>query len=49
MESFIEIFKFMFKKKKFYLIPIVIVMIFISLIVAALSVSYVAPFIYSIF
>lgn len=49
MKSFIEIIEFVLKTKKIYLLPLVIIMIFLSLIISALSVVYLAPFIYSIF
>lgn len=44
-----QLMKFLWKQKKFWLIPILLILIFLIFIVIAGESSVIAPFIYSIF
>lgn len=44
-----EIFEFMGKKKKYWLIPIIIVLLLIGLLIVITKGSAIAPFIYTLF
>ena len=49
METLIEIFKFLYARKKLWLAPIIIVMIVIGGLLILAQGSVVAPFIYTLF
>ncbi len=50
MLSFLkEFFKFLFKRKKFWLLPIILVLLFFGVLVVFTQGTAVAPFIYTIF
>ena len=50
MLSFLkEFFKFLFKRKKFWLLPIILVLLFFGALVVVTQGTAIAPFIYTIF
>ncbi len=49
MKLFIELMKFVFVRKKFWLLPIIIVLFMFGIIIVLTQGSAVAPFIYTIF
>ncbi len=49
MKLFLELMKFVFVRKKFWLLPIIIVLFMFGIIIVLTQGSAVAPFIYTIF
>lgn len=49
MDIIKEIFEFIFKRKKYWLLPIIIVLLFFSVLILLTQGTAVAPFIYTIF
>jgi hypothetical protein len=49
MKTILELFKFVIKRKKFWLIPFLIVIILIGSLLIATQGSVIAPFIYTVF
>jgi len=49
MEFFKDMFKFILKRKKFWLIPLLIILFIFGLLIILASGSAIAPFIYTIF
>ena len=49
MSIFVELFRFMVKRKKFWLMPVVLIMAGLGALIAFSQGSVIAPFIYTIF
>jgi len=49
METLKELFQFLWKKKKFWLVPVILIILIIGILIILSSGSAVAPFIYPIF
>ncbi|WP_394337588.1 DUF5989 family protein [Chitinophaga silvatica] len=49
MEFLQELFYFLKTRKKFWLLPLIVILLLMAILVALTSVSALAPFIYSIF
>ncbi|MGR3810536.1 DUF5989 family protein [Jiulongibacter sp. NS-SX5] len=49
MEFLIELFRFLKERKKWWLVPLILVLLFMGFIITLSSGSAIAPFIYSIF
>ncbi len=49
MDEFIDLIRFVFLKKKFYFLPIIILVLLIGGIMIASESAYISPFIYSLF
>lgn len=49
MESFRDLWQFLMKRKKFWLIPVIVILLFISVLIIFGSTSSLAPFIYTLF
>lgn len=49
MDTFIELFKFILTKKKYYLIPAILVVVIFGGIIVLSQGTVVAPFIYTLF
>ncbi len=49
MEFLIEFFQFLVTRKKFWLIPLIVVLLLLSMFIALTGSSALAPFIYSLF
>lgn len=49
MEFLKELLRFLKARKKFWMIPLILILLLLSLIIALTTVSALAPFIYSIF
>jgi Family of unknown function (DUF5989) len=49
MSIFVELFRFMIKRKKFWLMPVVLIMAGLGALIAFSQGSVIAPFIYTIF
>ena len=45
----VELFKFLIEKKKYWLIPVILILIFFGVIIVFASNSALAPFIYTLF
>jgi hypothetical protein len=44
-----EVFEFLMKKKKYWLIPVIIILVLIGLLIVLSEGSFIAPFIYTLF
>ncbi len=49
MDTIKEVLEFIFKRKKYWLLPIVLVLLFFSILIVLTQGTAVAPFIYTIF
>jgi hypothetical protein len=49
MSIFVELFRFMIRRKKFWLMPVVLIMAGLGALVAFSQGSVIAPFLYTIF
>jgi len=49
METLKELFQFLWRKKKFWLIPLILIILIIGFLIVLSASSAVAPFIYPIF
>ncbi|MEN8221938.1 MAG: DUF5989 family protein [Acidobacteriota bacterium] len=49
LEIIKEIFEFLIKRKKYWLIPVVVILLLIGVIIALTEGSAIAPFIYTLF
>jgi hypothetical protein len=49
MEFLKELFRFLKTRKKFWMIPLILILLLLAVIIAVTSASALAPFIYSIF
>jgi len=49
MEFLKELFRFLKTRKKFWMVPLLLILLFLALVIALSSASALAPFIYTIF
>jgi len=49
MEFLKELFRFLKRRKKFWMVPLLLILLFLALVIALSSASALAPFIYTIF
>jgi len=49
MEFLKELFRFLKARKKFWMIPLILILLFLALVIALSGASALAPFIYTIF
>ncbi len=49
MEFLKELYRFLKTRKKFWMVPLILILLFLALVIALTSASALAPFIYTIF